>query len=271
MDDAQEKPRPGPPREVDPRDDEHVAGSPVRCPFCHDDVAIEGEWSACSRCLARHHQPCWTEGGRCAACGHDGAVRHEREAKKSDEAARRRSKRALVGALLVIVLGFVGLVFLGYLGAVSAHNARLEERRAQAMFDKQFEASQRAEPKPSAPYEKGGALARYEKDGALVVEDGRGNFVVVVEGENAVVFGLGAVLESVDAGKVIAVSHSGKRQTFSRPLKPLIVYQDNRGASFSTESPERPGMTTAELTALLRATRPPDLDLREVLRRVRGD
>jgi hypothetical protein len=42
----------------------------ARCPFCHDDVAVEREtWVACSGCLARHHDACWAEGARCASCG----------------------------------------------------------------------------------------------------------------------------------------------------------------------------------------------------------
>jgi hypothetical protein len=39
----------------------------LRCPFCHDEVAPEKS-IACRDCLARHHAPCWEEGGRCAAC-----------------------------------------------------------------------------------------------------------------------------------------------------------------------------------------------------------
>lgn len=41
--------------------------SPSRCPFCHDDVTPEAS-VVCQECLARHHQPCWSEGGRCASC-----------------------------------------------------------------------------------------------------------------------------------------------------------------------------------------------------------
>lgn len=40
-----------------------------RCPFCHVDLQVESErWVACARCLARHHDSCWDEGGQCGSC-----------------------------------------------------------------------------------------------------------------------------------------------------------------------------------------------------------
>jgi hypothetical protein len=46
-----------------------IAASPVRCPFCHDDVNPTGaDWVACQACLARHHSSCWKESEKCAAC-----------------------------------------------------------------------------------------------------------------------------------------------------------------------------------------------------------
>lgn len=43
--------------------------SPLRCPYCHEQVALErDDWLACAGCLARHHGACWGEAGRCAAC-----------------------------------------------------------------------------------------------------------------------------------------------------------------------------------------------------------
>lgn len=62
-----EQTRPDPPREREP--EVHVGHSPVRCPFCHEDVQVEGEaWVACAGCLARHHAECWSETARCGAC-----------------------------------------------------------------------------------------------------------------------------------------------------------------------------------------------------------
>jgi hypothetical protein len=47
-----------------------VEASPVRCPYCHAGLAPEAtNWVACKACLARHHVPCWGEGGACSACG----------------------------------------------------------------------------------------------------------------------------------------------------------------------------------------------------------
>lgn len=47
-----------------------VAGSPVRCPYCHSDCQPEDEAAiVCQRCLSRHHGGCWREGGgRCSSC-----------------------------------------------------------------------------------------------------------------------------------------------------------------------------------------------------------
>lgn len=39
-----------------------------RCPFCHDEVEVERA-VVCQACLARHHDGCWDEGGRCSSCG----------------------------------------------------------------------------------------------------------------------------------------------------------------------------------------------------------
>lgn len=47
----------------------HFAHSPTRCPYCHDSVDLEGErWVACGDCLARHHDDCHRDHGRCASC-----------------------------------------------------------------------------------------------------------------------------------------------------------------------------------------------------------
>jgi hypothetical protein len=64
------KPRPPEPQPVKTRDDVRVVAN--RCPYCRDDVAIDGEdWVGCHTCLARHHAPCWSELGRCGACGEE--------------------------------------------------------------------------------------------------------------------------------------------------------------------------------------------------------
>jgi len=46
-----------------------VERSPNRCPYCHDEVlSSEDDWLACADCLARHHDECWRELGRCSSC-----------------------------------------------------------------------------------------------------------------------------------------------------------------------------------------------------------
>ncbi|MEZ6185746.1 MAG: hypothetical protein R3F62_12145 [Planctomycetota bacterium] len=44
-----------------------VEVSSLRCPFCHEKVAL-AERCACAECLAVHHAACWEEHPRCAAC-----------------------------------------------------------------------------------------------------------------------------------------------------------------------------------------------------------
>lgn len=63
------------------RQDLQLRGSPTRCPFCHDDVALdEANWVACAGCLARHHASCWNEHGCCGSCGStETLVRRENE------------------------------------------------------------------------------------------------------------------------------------------------------------------------------------------------
>ncbi|MCA8924113.1 MAG: hypothetical protein KDD82_20045 [Planctomycetes bacterium] len=42
---------------------------PLRCPFCHEAVDLEGDrWLACAACLARHHTDCWDDHGACSTC-----------------------------------------------------------------------------------------------------------------------------------------------------------------------------------------------------------
>ncbi len=71
-DERKAPPEPDPPPEI--RDDlareVHAEASPTRCPYCHERIELKEEsWLACEACLARHHEACWTEGGRCSSCG----------------------------------------------------------------------------------------------------------------------------------------------------------------------------------------------------------
>ncbi len=97
------------------RDDVHVLRN--RCPFCHDDLNVEEEvWIACSGCLARHHEACWTEGGACGSCGgaerlapaHEGAVRLRAAASPRAESVTTPS---LILAVFVVVFGATAAVY----------------------------------------------------------------------------------------------------------------------------------------------------------------
>jgi hypothetical protein len=71
-----EKPR-ATERAPDPtvREDVRVAGSLVRCPYCHSELSPgKSDWVACKDCLARHHVTCWKELGRCSTCGGESSL-----------------------------------------------------------------------------------------------------------------------------------------------------------------------------------------------------
>jgi hypothetical protein len=108
-----------PERPIDPPPRDDVLVALHRCPFCHDDVRADGGgWVACAACLARHHEACWAEGGRCATCRHEVVLRSERKAPKASRAAAVTS--ALVAAGLAAVLAA---------GAVLYQRARVESDR----------------------------------------------------------------------------------------------------------------------------------------------
>jgi hypothetical protein len=52
-----------------------VAHAPTRCPYCHEGVDPDATgWLACAHCLARHHDECWNETGRCGSCARTEAL-----------------------------------------------------------------------------------------------------------------------------------------------------------------------------------------------------
>jgi hypothetical protein len=51
------------------RQDVHIQGSPVHCPYCKDGLEDLAKVVACAACGARHHNSCHSEHGRCASCG----------------------------------------------------------------------------------------------------------------------------------------------------------------------------------------------------------
>lgn len=59
---------------MDKADEKQLKAVIHRCPFCHEGAEAEGS-VVCQGCLARHHEPCWTEaGGRCGSCGAERAL-----------------------------------------------------------------------------------------------------------------------------------------------------------------------------------------------------
>lgn len=132
METPEEKPRPPKAEDPAPRDDVVVGQN--RCPFCRDGVrAATTDWVACAACLARHHEPCWGEGGgRCAACGHGERLRADRPA------ARQGSTTARLVIVVVAALGAlvaVGAVqwirYRSSMAAFAAESAAAKEQQAQ--------------------------------------------------------------------------------------------------------------------------------------------
>jgi hypothetical protein len=51
------------------------SGSPApRCPFCREELEPADARRACPVCAVSHHEDCWAEAGRCAACVHRAAA-----------------------------------------------------------------------------------------------------------------------------------------------------------------------------------------------------
>ncbi|MCO5166542.1 MAG: hypothetical protein M9894_09275 [Planctomycetes bacterium] len=83
-----------------------AATSPVRCPFCHDQVAVDAPgWVACVACLARHHAACWREAGCCGACG--------RAEVMSPPGRRAAARRRLAGVTAATSLGLLATWWTG--------------------------------------------------------------------------------------------------------------------------------------------------------------
>ncbi len=78
-----------------------IGGGAARCPYCHDEVALEAPtWVACAGCLARHHGGCWREAGRCASCGGAESLARAARPTASGELGPLVERSAPPGALL---------------------------------------------------------------------------------------------------------------------------------------------------------------------------
>ncbi|MEZ6189335.1 MAG: RING finger protein [Planctomycetota bacterium] len=102
-----------PPRDV-ARDDVAVAAN--RCPYCHTAVtAGDADGVACKGCLARHHQSCWDEAGRCSACGAEEAlVSQVKPAQQEEPAPSARRQLRLIAAVTLSALLAMGAMFLSF-------------------------------------------------------------------------------------------------------------------------------------------------------------
>lgn len=127
-----------------------VPGSLVRCPFCHADVDVDaGGWRACTRCLARHHDACFRDAGRCGGCGHGEAFVQGRREPVRVTASRPRRGPSLLTFLTITVLLGVAVWQLRDLLAVHQElgAARLEAEIAAADAAEARRAQRSAEPR----------------------------------------------------------------------------------------------------------------------------
>jgi hypothetical protein len=134
----QEKPRPEKPVVHEPlpdvveREDVRVTSSPVRCPFCHSDVAPEDtDWVACKSCLARHHTGCWGEAGRCGTCQSTKFLPSAPGRGKKAAQASQGSQTTKQVAIVMVGFAFIIALMFGPFGPLSRRrNAELEKSQA---------------------------------------------------------------------------------------------------------------------------------------------
>src|SRR5690606_19439107 len=102
----------------------------ARCPFCHEPVrASDPAKAGCSACTAWQHTACWSEHGRCAACGAEAAWP---AVKKGADAAAAPSRRGLRRpAMIALALGAVGAAMI----VVVLDSAR-EQRAERAVIER---------------------------------------------------------------------------------------------------------------------------------------
>lgn len=96
-----------------------------RCPFCHDAVDAQGEvWTACQGCLARHHEACWSENGRCGSCGSAASlVPRAPQAASTPAPQTGPSRPRAAGVVAAALVGALGAVLLP--GVASENTALL--------------------------------------------------------------------------------------------------------------------------------------------------
>jgi tetratricopeptide (TPR) repeat protein len=170
-----EKPRNQDPR-PEPADRDDIRFARNRCPYCHDDIATQADdWVACKDCLARHHEACWDESGRCGSCGSEARLAEEEAPPATaTQAANPNSPLGLRLTLVLAVLATMvtligGVVFImlndagdfrdapsppqvseAYGGAPQAANLAWDRGDYQAAFEL-YDAEVRREPGSARP------------------------------------------------------------------------------------------------------------------------
>lgn len=117
LDATKKPPLSTPAPEVVPHPDVSVHQSPIRCPFCHDEVRQDDgtPWVACGGCLARHHAACWQEGRACSTCG--GAT------SLAKQPAARGLRRGLATFVIVVLMALANF------GIQTYRSSQEEQRR----------------------------------------------------------------------------------------------------------------------------------------------
>ena len=130
---TRERSKPRPPQREETRARDIEVQFP-RCPYCHEDVAPQGEKAyGCPSCLAWHHRACWDELAGCGVC-------RERAGEPSPGSVKARLRLMVrLSAIYVVmglVLGFLGMwPLVGLLALVGVGSAFTFWRSAMRILD----------------------------------------------------------------------------------------------------------------------------------------
>lgn len=270
---------------IAPRDDVHVHGAGgLRCPFCHDDVNIDATvpWVACEKCLARHHEACWGEAGRCGGCAHDVALAGRLRAGSRSAEEPPRSLAALwallaVGLLTVAVIVAGGLVTYARARSrsaafVAAERAGAEEQRVRAEHARrraeleaatsELEAAERAAVQRAL--ENAAGPRRVEVDGGYAVIDAKGDWVYVDTVRRGMRVGLGSAFIDASGDAVVCAFSPTLSYSLAKDevMRGVVMVIDAEGVTRSLlVTPEQHDRIVAALAA------PGEIDIAAVLAR----
>jgi hypothetical protein len=161
----------------------------LRCPFCHGDVRVEArDWVACRDCLARHHEACWRESGRCATCGREELL--ETRAAPSSPILSTRAYAAILAAFMV------GLAVMFFVGRASkrATTAKADDTNVQWVVSKPASAGE-------LPYTHGFFRSLEDRTIRYVGKDRQAHVETIAKAHGDVL--AGAIRRHVEAGDEI--------------------------------------------------------------------